>query len=213
LFSESLEIGAGKMKKKLIVILIVSLVVILFVTLMTIPALAKREPPQKADGIWYYTPDFPGIQVITFTNYVGDPNKMFASVPYASTWTGIFNGPSWDYGLVVTHDPVNFPPIGVPMLFVDTASFKSVEVCGAVGDLEMDVLGDIDPKTAEWRGTWVITGGTDDLENVEGHGTFWGPGYIGGPDPGVIYYKIKHMDGVDWQRCRALASDIGPAGR
>jgi hypothetical protein len=50
---------------------------------------------------------------------------------------------------------------------------------------------------AEWRGRWRIIGGTADMEDTRGRGTWWGPGWLGDPEePGVIYRdgEVHHAD-------------------
>jgi hypothetical protein len=145
---------------------------------------------EDADGIWYYKPDLASAQMVAFEPYHGDPNKVFMAVPYASKWTGVFSGESKDYGLAVAHGPN-------PMIFVDAVSFDSVQVGEATGGLHMDVLGDRPVVGAEWRGTWVITGGSGELAGLQGRGTFWGPGWLGDPEEfGVIYYAVEEMEGL-----------------
>ena len=181
------------MNKKLFVLLAVIMV------LSMVSCSAPTDSPEgegDADGVWCYMPVFESIKPITFDPYEGDPGKEFQQVPYVSEWTGIFNGSSTDYGLLIFHilDP-NAP--SAPMAFVDAAWFAEVEVDGKVGGLGMDAIGDRPDPTADWRGTWVITSGTGELENLRGHGTFWGPGWLppdGGTDEcpegmGVIYYS------------------------
>jgi len=88
------------------------------------------------------------------------------------------------------------------MAFVDAASFAEVEVGGKVGGLEMDAIGDRPDATSDWRGTWVVTSATGDLEGLRAHGTFWGPGWLppdGGTDEcpegmGVIYYSVDEFE-------------------
>ena len=152
----------------------------------------------EADGLWCYAPDV--ITPIEPPHPVPPPGKAFMSATYASLWTGFFSGASADTGLIVAHviDP-GPPPIAAPMLFIGTSSFTDVEVGGVSGGLEMDAFGDKRDATSDWRGTWVITSGTGDLEGLRAHGTFWGPGWLppdGGtdecPDPmGVIYYSVE----------------------
>jgi hypothetical protein len=173
------------MKRKVLIVLAgVSLLAI-----ASISALAA-SPGDKiyAEGAWCYLPT--GLQPVIFEDYQGDPNKQFVSATYDSIWMGTFTGPSTDYGLAVAHDMV-------PIIFIGTSSFTAVEVDGRVGNLEMDALGDRPGPTADWRGKWNITSGTGELENLQGQGKFWGPGWPppeGGteecPDNyGVIYYS------------------------
>lgn len=161
-----------------------------------LPAAPPAEAGKEPDGVWCYLPEFEGLEVISFDPYQGSPDKAFLKVPYQSTWTGLLNGTSVDYGLVIGHvvdpDPEAIP---APMVFFETASFKGVEIEGKVGDLEMNTYGDRHNPEGIWKGTWVITSGTDDLEGIQGMGTFWGPGWM--PDSnteecgdwGLIYYE------------------------
>jgi len=176
------------MNKKLLLLL----GVIMVLSIGSISALAA-SPGGKghADGVWCYMPTGLLPATLPGDEYVGDPDKQFMAASYVSEWTGIFTGTSMDYGLAVAHG-------GVPMLFIGTSSFTDVEVGGKVGDLEMDAIGDRPDPSSDWRGTWAITGGTGDLENLEGRGAFWGPGWPppeGGTDEcpdgyGVIYYSV-----------------------
>ena len=152
-----------------------------------------------ADGLWCYTPVFERLKPVAFEPYEGDPGKVLAQVPWVSQWSGFLNGPSIDYGFVIEHvlDP-GPPVVAAPMLFIATNTFKEVEVDGVSGGLEMDSMGDVDPSGG-WRGTWVVTSGTGDLEGFQARGTFWGPGWLppdGGTDQcpegmGVIYYSVE----------------------
>lgn len=188
------------MNNKLFVLLAVVMV------LSLVSCSAPTESPEsevEADGLWCYAPVFERIEPITFDPYKGDPGKAFLQVPYVSEWTGVFDGSSTDYGVVIGHvlAPDTDP---VPMSFIDTSSFAKVEVDGKVGGLEMDAIGDRPDAASEWRGTWMITGGTGDLEGLRAHGTFWGPGWLppdGGTDEcpegmGVIYYSVEDIDGI-----------------
>ncbi len=179
------------MKKKLLFVL--SLIMILAIA--SISALAASPSGRsQADGVWCYLPT--GVLPVTLPggDYQGDPNKQFFSAAYISEWSGVFVGTSTDYGLAVAHD-------GIPVLFVGTASFTNVQIDGRVGDLEMDAIGDRPDPFADWWGKWVITSGTGDLENLNGHGYFWGPGWPppeGGTDEcpdnfGVIYYSVEAL--------------------
>ncbi len=152
----------------------------------------------KVDGLWCYAPVFESIKPIAFDPYEGDPGKSFAQVPYVSEWSGFMSGSSADYGLVIQHivDP-GPPAVAAPVLFVATSTFEDAQVNGVSGGLEVDTIGAVD-ASGVWRGTWVVTSGTGDLERVQAHGTFWGPGWLppdGGSDEcpegmGVVYYSV-----------------------
>jgi len=172
------------MKKKMFVLL----AVIMVLSVVSPSAFADSEE-DDADGIWCYTPT--GLWPIEILGYA-PPGKFFLSAAYESVWTGTFTGESKDGGLIVSHG-TEFP--GVPMLFIGTSSFEDVVVGGVSGDLEMDTIGDRPDATSDWRGTWVITSGTGDLEGFRAHGTFWGPGWLGDPEEcGVIYYSVDEFE-------------------
>jgi len=170
------------MNKRLFVILAV--VVALSVLSSTVVA-RSSERTLPARGVWCYMPDLGTATEIP--NPYKPPDKSFLSVAYDSVWTGTFAGSSKDTGLLVAH---GVWPAAEPMSLVGTVWFEAAEVDGASGGLEMDAIGDRPDTTSEWRGTWVITGGTGDLEGIQGRGTWWGPGWLGDPEAcGVIYYK------------------------
>ncbi len=181
------------MKRKLSVLL----TVIVAATILTVPALAKKNRPEKADGIWCYSPRVTDIRPILLDVNYTPREKMFLSATYDSVWSGTFTGHSKDTGLVVSHIPRGMPP-PIPMSFVGTVWFDSANIGGKSGGLEMDVLGDRADPTSDWRGTWVITGGTDDLADLRGNGDWWGPGWQEDPNEcGVIYYSVEELDDID----------------
>jgi hypothetical protein len=173
------------MKKKLFVSLaFVLLTVAVVLSVAFIPTLADDDE-DDADGVWCYTPNVTESQVIEFGEYA-PPGKAFLAATYKSVWTGTFTGPSMDTGLVVTHIPEGMPWPGFPMLYVGTIWFDAVDVDGASGGLHMDVsadiIGDSPDAFSEWRGKWIITSGTGELEGLRGEGTWWGPGWQGDPE-------------------------------
>lgn len=158
------------------------------------PPPAPADADKEADGVWCYVPVFDRLEPVTFDPYEGDPGKEFFKVPYQSRWTGLISGESTGYGMLIGHviDP-ELP--SEPFLFVDTDSFTEAEIDGKVGGLHLDIFGDRDDLGSDWKGTWIITGGTDELESVSGKGTFWGPGWSPTANTeecgewGLIYYK------------------------
>ena len=158
------------------------------------PAPPPGEPEKQAQGVWCYVPVFDRLEPVIFDPYEGDPGKEFFKVPYQSRWTGLIAGESTGYGMLVGRivDPES---PSEPFLFVDTDSFTDAVVDGKQGELHLDILGDRDDLGADWKGTWVITGGTEELSNVSGGGTFWGPGWSPEADTeecgnwGLIYYE------------------------
>jgi hypothetical protein len=169
------------MNKKLFVLL--ALLLVLSVAL--VPALADSGS-DDVDGVWCYLPT--SLEFFEIGDYAGE--KTFSSLIETGEWTGTFTGASTDYGTVL------FDPTG-PKLFIGAVVFDSVEVGGKIGSLELDVNGDTHGPDSEWAGTWIITGGTGDLIDLQGQGAWWGPGY--NPqypeECGVIYYSVSD-DGV-----------------
>ncbi|MFO8036792.1 MAG: DUF4440 domain-containing protein [Anaerolineales bacterium] len=155
---------------------------------------AEAMGEKEADGYWCYVPVFDRLEPVTFDPYEGDPGKEFFKVPYQSEWTGLISGESKGYGMLIGRviDP-EMP--SEPFLFVDTESFTDAEIDSKVGGLHMDFFGNRDALGSDWKGTWIITGGTDELEGVSGEGTFWGPGWMPDADSeecgnmGLIYYE------------------------
>ncbi len=176
------------MNRKLILIFSV-LMVLSMASISALGALSSGRG-HAASGVWCYLPTGVLPAELPAEEYLGDPAKQFLSAAYISEWSGMFTGLSTDYGLAVAHD-------GVPILFIGTSSFTDVQVGRKVGGLEMDAIGDRPDATSDWRGRWIITSGSGDLEGIGGRGTFWGPGWPppeGGtaecPDGyGVIYYS------------------------
>ncbi len=169
------------MKKKLFILLAV--IVVLF--LASIPALARTNRPKTPDGIWCYTPILD--ELFTISDYDGE--KVYMNLVETGDWTGVFEGTSTDYGVVI------FPNAEVPpTLFAGSVVFDEVEVDGAIGSVEMDVHGGRPDPFGDWDGTWIITSAAGELEGLQGHGDWWGPGWLGNPEEcGVIYYSAKRL--------------------
>ncbi|MCP5094558.1 MAG: hypothetical protein GY943_03275 [Chloroflexi bacterium] len=169
------------MKKKLFVLL--AMIVVL--SLVAIPVLARTNRPRQPDGVWCYTP-VPD-EFFTVGDYDGE--KAFLKTVETGDWTGIFEGTSTDYGVVIFPDAVN-PPTS----FAATVVFDEVEVDGATGFVEMDVAGIRPDPFGDWDGEWIITSASGELEGLQGHGDWWGPGWLGNPEEcGVIYYSAKRI--------------------
>ena len=172
------------MKKKLLVFLNI----VWIFAFATNIALAVQPEQDDADGTWCSTSI--DVQPISFEEYAGSPDKSFLKESSNSSWTGFFSGASMDYGLIGAHVSAQDSSL-IPMTFVRTSSFAEVEVDGKVGGLEMDLFGYRPDPTADWIGTWVITGGTGELEDFQATGAFWGPGGSGDTeDCGEIYYSV-----------------------
>jgi len=141
---------------------------------IALPVLAG--PPEDASGLWQYTP------------YILDARSAGCNTIFTTfedgVWTGTFTGTSTEDGKVVIHCKGSWS-------FNAIVTFDQVTVDGITGTLVMAVNGTRPTDTADWFGYWVITDGADGLENLRGHGTWWGPG---APEPGKqgdIYYDGK----------------------
>ena len=169
------------MKKKLIVLL----TMIMVLSLMSISGCATApEDERVSDGVWCYMPDPPPP---AYAEEVGDNLYMTASE--IGEWTGTFEGESDESGFAVFQNSTGRG------LFIGVVTFDSVDVGGKSGGLEMYVMGDRPDATTDWEGTWVITGGTGELADLQGEGDWWGPGWLGDPEEcGVINYSAGNLD-------------------
>lgn len=144
----------------------------------SVPALAS--PPEDAEGLWQYQPFILGVReagcntfLTTFENGI---------------WSGTFSGTSTEEGQVVIH-------CSGAWSYKAIVTFQNVTVAGKSGTLEMSVVGDRPDAASDWAGKWVILGGTGELSDVRGQGTWWGPGASGVGTWGDIYYAGNiHFD-------------------
>jgi hypothetical protein len=173
------------MKKKLLVSTIVVLLS-LAVLLPTFADVGKEGNINKYDGEYRYMPQ--SMEPLVANSY----GSQFALSTDSGEWTGAFDGHSDDDCVSVLHASSRW-------FGYCTASFPEVTVDGRNGGLELGIIV-IKPTMSEpWTGEWLITGATGDLEGLEGEGTLWGHGY--NPQepevPGVLYYKVKKLKGLD----------------
>jgi len=132
---------------------------------------AHAGPPAEASGDWTY-----GLPGITGQRLAG-PN-VFLYGTGTSTLTGTFEGTSEDEFVVVCHQK---GPESVNSFVNWTIEFTG-EVNGREGTLAMKATGKqtsntCDPSDAIWTGRWVIIGGTDELADLHGNGTWTGPSF------------------------------------
>lgn len=152
--------------------------------------------PSRADGVWCYTPEFDSLTPFAFgadNAYEGDEypgDKLFMTAFYNSEWTGVFEGESRDYAVLIADPPLE------PTSFTETVVFDDVRVKGVEGGLVLDVNGGYD--RGQWSGKFTISGGSGDLSEISGSGNWWGPGFdVTSPDEcGVIYYRVQKLRGV-----------------
>lgn len=162
-----------------------------------------RGRNRKADGVWCYTPVLDAITPIPYgadNGYDGDEypgDKIFLTTFENAEWTGVFEGTSRDYGLIIADPPLQ------PSVFAATVVFDSVEVKGVEGGMVLDVWGGPGIRD-QWDGRYMIISGTGDLSRIEGYGSWWGPGFDpDNPDDcGVIYYDSERLRGVETPKRR-----------
>jgi hypothetical protein len=145
------------------------------------PMAVHATPPTEVSGEGYYW-----FQV-TDTSEAG-PN-IFMEATEQEDW----------YGDMIGRGNSEFR---VAML---AAGFWTVQLrCvfeGMVGDkegtLQIQMVGK-KPLDEAWYGQWVILGGTGELANAHGGGTWWGPGYRADEkvegDPDFFYSGQVHFD-------------------
>jgi hypothetical protein len=163
-----------KMKKKLFVLL----VVIMVLSVMSIPALARPSlrKTDRVEGIWTYLPAGPDVE------YVIGPHT-FLRISEAGEWTGTITGHADEWGEVVIHS-------SGPWYYEGTVPFESATVSGMTGGLVISTFGWRPDVGAEWVGTWEIISGRGGLASLRGGGTWEGPGWLGDPAvPGVLTYS------------------------
>ncbi len=156
------------MKKMLFVLCMV----LMILSMAAIPTLAG--PPKEAEGLWQYQPFILGVEqagcntiLTTFENGI---------------WTGTFEGISTEDGKVVIH-------CNGKWYFNAIVTFSELTVDGKSGTLKMSVEGTRPAADTDWVGKSVILSGTDELANLRGQGTWWGPGASGPGTWGDIYYE------------------------
>lgn len=164
--------GEKKMRKLLLMSFISCMIALL--PMLSMPVYAK--PPISsiaASGTWKYTPR---IIKMWDWGFLGDE---------VATWTGTFEGNSYDVFLVW------FGPSGIEGdWYVIGKIYFEGTVDGKSGSLVMLFVGER-PAGEEWYGHWMILRGKGDLANLRGYGTWWGPGAPGPGMEGPLEYSGK----------------------
>ena len=146
----------------------------LFLTTMSGAALAQQTIP--VSGSFNYTPE------IFAKVSVGD--SVFFDASEDEVWVGDLEGTAVSpFRMVVTPDGV-----WDAWLY---AEFKGTVFGEYEGTMSIASRYKRPAPDAHWAGEWIILSGTGELENVQGHGTAWGPGFDpkdpeAGPD---IFYS------------------------
>ncbi len=159
---------------------------------------SNASPPENASGSWYYIPPM----IPEEEKKIVGGNTILTGTEVGN-WTGTFHGDSQD---CFDMDPpildcaeskgdggVTIHPDG-HMNYTATILFSLVSVDDKNGGLELRVNGKFPNASSEWEGQWVIIGGTGELANLHGQGTWWGPGFVPPPEgeppvPGVLHYS------------------------
>ena len=154
-----------------------ALIVLLLVCSLLLAGLAPAgasHRSRRVAGEWQYLPNPP--QTFEIGSFA------VLHVTDQEWWSGGLDGTSEGEYIVVIDS-------GGRWFFVETSSFEG-SVLGRDGTMTMSVMGWRFDPTDDWFGRWTITGGTDGLEGITGHGIFWGPGYDPAqPDvPGSVDY-------------------------
>jgi hypothetical protein len=150
------ENGGKKMKKKN------SIVLLCIITLLSTMIIhyVYAVPPEPASGTWTY------VNTKKEITKKADGN-VFIYGEEEGTWTGTFEGTSFDYFEIVKHSNG----------FVNCQGRISFEgtVKGEDGTLEILFVGKKDIAANHWMGKWVILSGTEGLKNLKGQGNWEGP--------------------------------------
>ena len=161
--------------KKRSLLLIAALMVALLLAL-SVPAHAKK-PHITVEGTWDY-------QGQPFFDEKWAGGNYFVSFADCGTWTGGFEGTVCDAGDMVFHSSGSvFAKYTV--WFDGEVRDESTGASLGEGTLEIRFVGKGLDEQVGMQGTWVILGGTGDLSNLHGHGTWWGwgsDGQVGTPD-------------------------------
>jgi hypothetical protein len=145
------------MMRKRLSALLICVVVLLSTLLITA---VHSTPPEPASGTWTY------YNTLKTKTKEADGNT-FIYGEEVGTWTGTFEGSSFDVFTVIKH----------PSGFVTCKGLINFDgfVGGKEGTLDILFAGKKDLETGLWSGKWVILTGTDYLANLRGQGTWWGP--------------------------------------
>lgn len=156
------------MKKSIVLLLAMAVAM----TLTAAPVSAG--PKVEASGSWTYFADF-----VSETEYRGQNAFLYGTDD--GIWEGTFTGTHREYFEVACHLRGGFSFYTGEITFTGTVEDES----GALrsGTMLIKTNGKVDAVDPDcgpifhedWVGHWVIIGGTGDLANIHGQGTFEGP--------------------------------------
>ena len=160
------------MKKMLVSLLTV------FMALSILPTHALAEPPAPVSGTFDYT-----FEVDESRTRVADGNT-FLYATEAETWEGDLSG-TGDAEFTVGIFSSGFWNVWLRSEFTGTV------LGNREGTMVMQLVGK-KPADGDWYGQWVILGGTGELSDARGNGTWGGPGF-GAPGPDIWYSGQIHF--------------------
>ena len=142
--------------------------------------LAAAGPPVAASGVW------------SWVNTGWDPYKEAGSCPPCNvfsngsedaTWTGTLVGHSTDtFRVVQTRSGALWAQL--PIAFEGS-------VGGETGTLDIMAIARMPVGAPTMTGTWVIVGGTGELVNLHGHGTWTYNGVVGNVNSADYLGEVK----------------------
>jgi hypothetical protein len=164
-------------------ILLVTLVIFTLALLPTLSTLVVYSTkPTHASGTFDYT--------FTITSERWNRRHYFFEATEDEVWEGSFEGTAVSYFRVTWFNA----PSG-PLKVWLRGTFTGIVHYGEMdkeGTMVIQLVGWKQPEE-DWYGRWVILSGTEELANLHGRGTWWGPGF-GDPGPDISYEGHIHFD-------------------
>jgi hypothetical protein len=138
-----------------------------------------------ASGTWAYEPS-----VIKQWEYIDDQGVLFVDAlgEEDSIWTGTFRGTSYDVFLAELNTETEIKELPYGVIFFEGS------VNGKKGTLMIDFAPGYRTPERIWSGVWEILSGTGKLKNLQGQGTWEGPGGMLEYSGEIYYVKGKDHD-------------------
>jgi hypothetical protein len=168
--------------KKIISAVLLTLIISLMLT--TFVSFANATTPETVSGTWKH--GTPATTVYEKTQ-AGQSDNRFWDLSVNSIWTGDIAGTQTSDSKWVLHYPLG----GSGTINAHGSNIITATVDGKSGSLYVNIEGKKNVD-GSMDGTWVIIGGTGDLTNLHGQGTF--SGVFGGD---YSYTGQIHWEGPD----------------
>ena len=151
--------------------------------LATLSMLAVHSTqPTTVSGTFDYT--------FTITSDRMAGRHWFFEATEDEVWVGSFEGTAVSFFRVTWFDFPSGPlKVWLRGTFTGTVHYGGMD---KEGTMVIQLVGWKYPAE-DWHGQWVILSGTDELANLHGQGTWWGPGF-GDPGPDISYEGDIHFD-------------------